>query len=628
MGGDFQAMTVVGNTLYASCHCTNYGFSDTTTYEPTGYSRVDPINYLVAFDLATNEQIPSFQPVAHAANGEGPWELTPDDRGCLWVGGDMDRGAYDSSGNAEWAGGFFRMCPRDSVAPTTPTDLHATASGADVVLSWNASTDDSGATPRYEVLRDDRVVATVYGTSFAETVTVPARYFVRAVDGEQNRSATTTALAVAPPPEPGATLVPAGSTWRYRADGVDLGATWRQPGYDTASWATGPAQLGWGDGDEATIVPSAAVTQYFVRTFTVANTATVPNLRLRLRRDDGAAVYVNGIEVGAFEPAGRTAHRDDGRVVLLMGRGRSRPGPTASFRARCSPPGPTRSRSSCIKRARATVTDRSTSSCSAAPRPRRWPRPRRPAWGSRAGPAPRSPWAGRRRPTRPGSSATSYAGTARSSPSRRPPPSSTPGWIPTRVATYLVSAFDPSGNESTAATIVAGTVGNPELVAFNASWRWKFDGIDPGPSWNTPGYDDTTWNVGAGELGMGDGDEATVIWNGGFPTPVTAYFRNSLDVAEPAAITGLTLDVVRDDGVAVYVNGVEVARDNLAPGAGPTTLAPNAVWTRADEAGPIRFAVPPALLHTGSNSITVEVHQSSQWSGDLSFALRLLAGSF
>ena len=48
------------------------------------------------------------------------------------------------------------------------------------------------------------------------------------------------------------TLVPAGSAWRYLDNGSDPGDAWRSPGFDDSAWAWGPAQLGYGDGDEIT----------------------------------------------------------------------------------------------------------------------------------------------------------------------------------------------------------------------------------------------------------------------------------------------------------------------------------------------------------------------------------------
>src|SRR5690349_15950399 len=50
------------------------------------------------------------------------------------------------------------------------------------------------------------------------------------------------------------TLVTAGATWRYLDTGVDAGPTWIQPTYDDSAWRSGAAPLGYGDGDEATVV--------------------------------------------------------------------------------------------------------------------------------------------------------------------------------------------------------------------------------------------------------------------------------------------------------------------------------------------------------------------------------------
>ena len=67
-------------------------------------------------------------------------------------------------------------------------------------------------------------------------------------------------------------LVPAGSTWRYWDRGtVPIG--WQSPGFDDSAWPSGPAQLGYGDGDEATVVSFGAssgaklVTTWFRTTF-------------------------------------------------------------------------------------------------------------------------------------------------------------------------------------------------------------------------------------------------------------------------------------------------------------------------------------------------------------------------
>ena len=103
-------------------------------------------------------------------------------------------------------------------------------------------------------------------------------------------------------------IVIKGAVWKYLDNGTDQGTIWRQAGFVDGSWASGPAELGYGDGDEATIVnfvdtdPITAgaqknITTYFRRSFTVASPSDYPSLNLRMLRDDGAVVYLNGQEV-------------------------------------------------------------------------------------------------------------------------------------------------------------------------------------------------------------------------------------------------------------------------------------------------------------------------------------------
>jgi hypothetical protein len=98
------------------------------------------------------------------------------------------------------------------------------------------------------------------------------------------------------------TLLPSGSVWSYSDTGADLGTFWSQAAFDDNSWPSGQAQLGYGDGDEATVVNGGPVnarfvTTYFRHRFTLADASLYSGLSLRLLRDDGAIVYLNGTEV-------------------------------------------------------------------------------------------------------------------------------------------------------------------------------------------------------------------------------------------------------------------------------------------------------------------------------------------
>jgi hypothetical protein len=107
------------------------------------------------------------------------------------------------------------------------------------------------------------------------------------------------------------TFIPAGAVWKYLDNGSDQGSAWTALGFNDSGWTNGPAELGYGDvGEgrpEATVVsfgPNSGakyITTYFRRAFVVTNYGAFSALNLRVMRDDGVVVYLNGSE----------AHRDN-----------------------------------------------------------------------------------------------------------------------------------------------------------------------------------------------------------------------------------------------------------------------------------------------------------------------------
>jgi hypothetical protein len=183
------------------------------------------------------------------------------------------------------------------------------------------------------------------------------------------------------------------------------------------------------------------------------------------------------------------------------------------------------------------------------------------------------------------------------------------------------SDIDPATGKSAAFSLASGALDssrdaglvpcfNVALIAKNASWKWK-TGTSSWPSdWTEETFDDSAgagWQEGVSPLGFGDDvDFITPIPNPEDTGVFTTYFRLSFDVADPTLFQQpLALTFSRDDGVILYLNGVEVARRNLPWGA--IVGAGTPASTEAETAETI--SIPASLLASGTNVLAVELHQ-------------------
>lgn len=187
-GGDFQDLHLSGDVVYGACHCGDSIYQNSTTYEGywREYNQVHNIRLLAAFDRETGKILGEFNPIIKGKSGHGIWESFVDSRGNLWVGGDINK-SVGANGEQKTVG-FARYAARDITPAATPSNLKVQHSGDKDKLSWSGVNEEK---VRYQIIRNDRVIATVTGTNYSVAHQDGARYFVRSLDTSDNYSAST-----------------------------------------------------------------------------------------------------------------------------------------------------------------------------------------------------------------------------------------------------------------------------------------------------------------------------------------------------------------------------------------------------------------------------------------------------
>jgi len=161
-----------------------------------------------------------------------------------------------------------------------------------------------------------------------------------------------------------------------------------------------------------------------------------------------------------------------------------------------------------------------------------------------------------------------------------------------------------------------------QLLAPGGSWKYLDNGSNQGTAWRAAAFNDAAWASGAGQLGFGDGDEATVLQSG----HITYYFRKHLNIADVNALPGsLILSMIHDDGAVVYVNGAEVLRTSLLPQSGTITYTTgtSTYLPTAQENNFFDYSIPSSYFQTGDNVIAIEVHNQTTSSSDVSFDCKI-----
>ncbi|MDA3861480.1 MAG: CotH kinase family protein [Melioribacteraceae bacterium] len=136
--------------------------------------------------------------------------------------------------------------------------------------------------------------------------------------------------------------------------------------------------------------------------------------------------------------------------------------------------------------------------------------------------------------------------------------------------------------------------------------------------WKLSNYNDANWSTGQTGIGYGDNDDNTTI-----SKTTSAYLRCKFNIADVNQISGLFLNIDFDDGFVAYLNGQEIARQNF--GAIGSAVFYNILANSNHEAQLYQGYLPNSypisnnisLLQNGENVLSIEVHNVSSTSSDL-----------
>jgi hypothetical protein len=159
------------------------------------------------------------------------------------------------------------------------------------------------------------------------------------------------------------------------------------------------------------------------------------------------------------------------------------------------------------------------------------------------------------------------------------------------------------------------------VFPLGSEWRYLDEATDYPENWITESFDDTAWKKGSGQLGYGEGDEATVISYGSDANNKipAALFRKKFTLADTSGMSDMDLELQMDDGAIVYLNGKEIFRSNMPTG----TVSFTTNSTEANDQVTVYTKVAKESFLVGENIIACEVHQYNGTSSDLGFDLSL-----
>ncbi len=92
------------------------------------------------------------------------------------------------------------------------------------------------------------------------------------------------------------TVIYNNDTWKYLEGFSEPDNNWRSLSFDDSSWLQGPGGIGYGDGDDNTVI-SICTSVYLRIKFNIVDTAAISSALLNMDYDDAFVAYLNDVEI-------------------------------------------------------------------------------------------------------------------------------------------------------------------------------------------------------------------------------------------------------------------------------------------------------------------------------------------
>ncbi|MDO9578113.1 MAG: CotH kinase family protein [Candidatus Cloacimonadales bacterium] len=167
------------------------------------------------------------------------------------------------------------------------------------VMSSNSNTifDEDGDTPDWiELYNAETMAVNLDGFGFTDDVadpfkwefpdiSIPSQDFLLVFASNKNRSIGCWE-----------TIINWGDNWKYFVGTEEPPTDWLEIDFDDSSWSEGPSGFGYGDDDDATIIP-ATISCYVRHIFQISDLSNIAHALLHVDYDDGFVAYLNEVEI-------------------------------------------------------------------------------------------------------------------------------------------------------------------------------------------------------------------------------------------------------------------------------------------------------------------------------------------